>query len=203
MEKRKRLLKDEDFGIIFSNINHGVGTDRQKKYQSRYRNRDMAIIIVLASTGIRSDALVSIDIEDVDLQNRTIKVTSKGDKTRVKTLTDEACYYLSKYMDERLKINSEDNALFISNRNKRITNKTIRNIVNRFSEGIDKRITPHVFRKTFGTRVYNHTGDIALVADLLDHAIIDTTRRSYVIVDTQRKKNAVESTNLFGQLNTK
>jgi site-specific recombinase XerD len=197
-EKEKIVLNDNEYDTLFDNLNSGVGSNRAIHHQKNYYKRDMAIINLLSDTGIRNDALVKINVSDLDLQNKTVIENSKGDKTRIKDLTDEACYYLAEYLRERLQKNVDTDALFLSNRNKRIETQTVRIMIKKYSSGINKRVTPHVFRKTCGTRLYNTTHDIVFVADVLDHSDINTTRKAYINVDKGKRKAVINSANLHG-----
>ena len=81
---------------------------------------------------------------------------------------------------ERPEVPEEEDALFLSNRKKRMCVKSVENIVKKYSEDIsDKTIRPHRLRKTYGTALYQAVGDIKLVADTLGHKDISTTNRSY------------------------
>lgn len=196
--KQAVVLEDDEFTTIFRNMQNGVGSQRARAYSQKSLKRDMAIIYVLSCTGIRVEPLVQLNIEDLDLNNRTIVVTSKGDKSSVKDLNDEAFYVLCEYLEERKQMDIDTNALFVSNRKRRMTGRTVEKMVEKYSAGISKNITPHVFRKTFGTRVYNATGDIKLVADLLDHINIRTTSENYILKDSERTKKIVNQVNLVG-----
>lgn len=196
--KQTVVLHDNDFNILFDNIENGIGSNRAKAYSKKSINRDMAIIYILSCTGIRIEPLVQINIQDIDLDNHTISVTSKGNKSSIKDLNDEAYYHLCKYLEERQEMDIETNALFVSNRKQRITARAVELMIKKYSSGINKNITPHVFRKTFGTRVYNQTGDIKLVADLLDHVNIRTTSENYILTDNERVRKVVNQVNLVG-----
>lgn len=138
---------------------------------------------------------MGLNIEDVDLEAKTITVTSKGDVTSVKPFNDEVYEWVEKYYNQRITMNVETNALFISNQNRRINVRTVQAMIKKYSQGINKNISPHVFRKTFGTLVHQQTGDIKMVADLLDHSQIQTTSKYYVKSTQEKQKEILNNIN--------
>jgi site-specific recombinase XerD len=98
-------------------------------------------------------------------------------------------------MEERQKITAKDgsiNALFLSIQNKRINVRSVENMVKKYSQTVTslKKITPHKLRSTYGTSLYRETGDIYLVADVLGHKDVNTTRRHYAAIDEDRRRTA-------------
>lgn len=191
--KEPVVLEDGEMNILLSNVEDGVGSSRARNYQKNYYTRDMTIIYILSCTGIRITPLVGLNLEDINLKERTIKVTSKGNITSIKNLNDEVFYWLEKYYKERVEKNVNTNALFISNQNSRLGARTVRAMITKYSAGINKSVSPHVFRKTFGTRVYQEKGDIRLVADLLDHSNIQVTSQNYVLSEQEKRKEVVNN----------
>ena len=190
-ESKKVVIDNEAMEHILNNAKTAKSkTDRARQYNSNYIARDTALLALLATTGIRIEPLVQINIEDVDITNKTVKVTSKGDKTSIKMYDDEVAHYLEEYLLEREKIETDSRALFLSNRHQRMHVNTARNIINRLTDGLNQKITPHKFRSSYGSKIYEATGDINLVAELLDHSDVNTTRRAYVQVSEERLRNA-------------
>ena len=106
--------------------------------------------------------------------------------------------FLRDYYEQRLAnkaASPDDKALFLSLQNSRITTRAVQNIVKKYS-GVAaplKKITPHKLRSTFGTQLYRNTGDIYVVADVLGHKDVNTTKKHYAaITDDIRRKAAVE-----------
>ena len=102
---------------------------------------------------------------------------------------------LQAYIEERKKINAQDGhekALFLSSQRKRISVRTVENLVKKYSQSAVplKHITPHKLRSTFGTALYQETSDIYLVADVLGHTDVNTTRKHYADIDDERKRMA-------------
>ena len=108
---------------------------------------------------------------------------------------------LLSYLEQRKKIESvqgSENALFLSNRKSRMTVRNIEILVKKYA-GISvssKKITPHKLRSTYGTQLYSETGDIYLVADVLGHKDVNTTRRHYAALDEERRRSAKDAVTL-------
>lgn len=194
-DKEPVIVEDDEMRLLFLNVKNGIGSHRARSHQKRYYIRDMTILYILSCTGIRIAPLVGLNIEDVDLEAKTITVTSKGDVTSVKPLNDEVYEWVEKYYNQRITMNVETNALFISNQNRRINVRTVQAMIKKYSQGINKNISPHVFRKTFGTLVHQQTGDIKMVADLLDHSQIQTTSKYYVKSTQEKQKEILNNIN--------
>ena len=144
-------------------------SQRKQKFHELNKVRDLAIMTLLLGTGMRVTELVGIDLRDLDFANGRVKVTRKGGYEAYIYFGDEVADALSKYVDERenikdIKVGHED-ALFLSTRKSRITVRSIELMVKEYSSYITtvKKITPHKLRSTYGTSLYQETGDIYLV----------------------------------------
>lgn len=160
----------------------------QANYLKKTRTRDLAIATTLLGTGIRVSECVGLDIKDIDFKNNRIKVTRKGGKIQNVPLSDEVVEALNSYLLERNKIAVDTDALFLSTLKNRISVGAVENMVNKYAEAIGTayRITPHKLRKTYGTTLYEETGDIYLVASALGHENINTTKEHYAKQDERR-----------------
>lgn len=172
-------------------------TTRQQKYHERTKTRDLALMTLLLGTGIRVSECVGLDMEDVDMRNNGIKIHRKGGAEVVVYFGEEVRGALLEYMVERQKITAEDgsiNALFLSLQNRRISVRSVENLVKKYSSLITnlKHITPHKLRSTYGTSLYRETGDIYLVADVLGHKDVNTTRKHYAAIDDDRRRSAAK-----------
>lgn len=168
-------------------------TSSQKKYHEINKTRDLALIGLLLGTGMRVSEGVGIDIKDIDFENNSVKVTRKGGNQVILYFPDEVKNFLEIYTDYRKSIIAEsghENAFFLSMQKKRITVRAVENLVKKYAKLISplKNISPHKLRSTFGTNLYRETGDIYLVADVLGHRDVNTTRKHYAaIADDQRR----------------
>lgn len=172
-------------------------TERQKKYHEKTKTRDLAMMTLLLGTGIRVSECVGLDMDDVDFKNNGIKVHRKGGSESIVYFGEEVRTVLLEYFVERQKITAEDgsiNALFLSLQNRRINIRSVENLVKKYSKLVTtlKNITPHKLRSTYGTSLYHETGDIYLVADVLGHKDVNTTRRHYAAIDEDRRRSAAK-----------
>lgn len=172
-------------------------TERQQKYHEKTKVRDLAIMTLLLGTGIRVSECVGLDMEDVDFRNNGIKIHRKGGAEAIVYFGDEVRDALLEYMDRRQKITAADgsiNALFLSMQNKRISVRSVENLVKKYSRLVTslKHITPHKLRSTYGTSLYKETGDIYLVASVLGHKDVNTTRRHYAALDDEQRRKAAK-----------
>ena len=179
-------------------------TPRQKAFHQYTKIRDTAILTLFLGTGIRISELVGINIEDVDFNADAFRVTRKGGKVSTLYFWTEVENALKAYMVEREKIEAlpgHENALFLSLQRKRISTRAVQNLVKKyayFAAPLKPKISPHKLRSTYATNLYNETGDIYLVADVLGHSSVDTTRKHYADMTDARRRMAAEHVHLPG-----
>ena len=133
-------------------------------------------------------------IEDIDLVHNTLQVIEKGDKYRTIEFGDNLKMLFSSYLVDRNKYYGAVNtsALFISQKKKRLSNNSIRDLLSKYANGAtDKHVSAHTLRRTSANLLYNQTGDIYLVGNHLGHADVTTTKR-YISVDEEKQKNKIE-----------
>ncbi len=176
-------------------------TERQQMYHERTKTRDLALLTLLLGTGMRVSECVGIDLDDLDFKNYGVKVHRKGGAEVVLYFGDEVAEALENYLIERRGINAEPgstNALFLSLQNKRISVRAVENLVKKYSKLVTnlKNITPHKLRSTYGTSLYRETGDIYLVADVLGHKDVNTTRKHYAAIEDDRRRMAAKYVHL-------
>lgn len=170
-------------------------TKHQQAYHAKTKVRDLAILTLMLGTGIRVSECVGIDLKDVDFNNSRVKVTRKGGYESYVYFGDEVTDALTDYLEERKHIepvSGYENALFLSSQKKRMSVRSVEMLVKKYSEGVIplKHITPHKLRSTYGTELYRETGDIYLVADVLGHSDVNTTRKHYADMDEDRRRSA-------------
>ena len=194
IKKDKRIirLEDEEVERYFDSILNGTGfTEHQRKYLENTKQRDYTIATLLLTSGIRVSEMVGLNIEDVSFTNCRIQITRKGGKRQYIPLSDETLEVLKEYLEERKKVSpalpEDETALFLSTQNTRMTTAAVQNLIKKYAKaaGIDKPITPHKLRKTYGTNLYNKTRDIYLVANALGHDSVVTTTKHYVASDEE------------------
>lgn len=169
-------------------------TEKQKIYHQFTKHRDLAIIALLLGTGIRVSECVGLNLEDVDFNYNGIKITRKGGNETIVYFGQEVEMLLKDYMNERSNqiCKALDQPLFLSMQGKRISVRSVQLLVKKYSSLVTslKKITPHKLRSTYGTQLYQETGDIYLVADVLGHKDVNTTKKHYAKMDDERRRRA-------------
>ena len=197
-----RLDSDETASLLDYIEHAGDSLSGQKKaYWEKTKLRDLALVTLLLGTGIRVSECVGLDIGDVDFKNNGIKVVRKGGNEMVVYFGDEVEKALRDYLEERLGITpvaGNENALFLSTQRKRIGVQAVENLVKKYAREITttKKITPHKLRSTYGTSLYQETNDIYLVADVLGHKDVNTTKKHYAAMDDARRRSAASAVHL-------
>jgi len=195
-EKAIIRLDVDEVAQLLDEVESGENlTTRQQMYHQRTKTRDLALLTLLLGTGIRVSECVGLDLDDVDFKNNGIKVHRKGGAEVMVYFGDEVMEALSNYIEERkgiAAVEGHTNALFLSLQNKRITVRAVEKLVKKYSKLVTnvKKITPHKLRSTYGTTLYQETGDIYLVADVLGHKDVNTTRKHYAALEEERRKRA-------------
>ena len=179
-KKEKRLnnvLHDDEIKQYIRNVENGCGSALAKARQEKAKERDRCIIEIFLTTGMRCSALYKINVNDIDLENRTITVLEKRDKLRTFVVPDKTRMAIEEWLTRRDEIldGKEEDALFISNQKRRLDSSCIRDITHKYGEGI-KNITPHKLRATFGTQLLDKTnGDLDKVRIAMGHNSVATT----------------------------
>lgn len=176
-------------------------TKSQQKFHEKTKKRDVAILTLLLGTGIRVSECVGLDLEDVDFDNLAIKVRRKGGYEDVVYFGEEVETALDTYLEQRrhiIPMEGHENAFFLSLQNRRMAVRSVENLVKKYASLVTtaKRITPHKLRSTYGTTLYQETGDIYLVADVLGHRDVNTTRKHYAAMKDENKRKAAKSVKL-------
>ena len=173
-------------------------SERQRAYNANTRIRDLAILTLFLDTGIRVSELVGINISDIDFSINGFLVTRKGGNQTILYFSDEVESALKDYLKVRSEIHALENdedALFLSLQNRRISVRAVQNMVKKYATQaapLKKNLSPHKLRSTFGTNLYHETGDIYLVADVLGHSDVKTTRRHYAAMSDDRRRMAAQ-----------
>ena len=171
-------------------------TGQALNYYKKTKDRDIAILTLLLGTGIRVSECVGLDLTDVDFKNYGITVTRKGGNQMVVYFGDEVADALENYIEGDRKtitpLTGHENALFLSTQRKRMGVQSVENMVKKYARQVtpNKKITPHKLRSTYGTALYKETGDIYLVADVLGHKDVNTTKKHYAAIDDDRRRKA-------------
>ena len=195
-EKEIVRLDADEVSVLLDQVELGDKlTKSQQKFHDKTKTRDMAILTLLLGTGMRVSECVGIDINDIDFKNSGIKIRRKGGNETVIYFGEEVENALLDYLEERKLIvpqNGHENALFLSLQKRRIGVRAVENLVKKYSSLVTnlKKITPHKLRSTYGTALYKETGDIYLVADILGHKDVNTTKKHYAAIEDERRRKA-------------
>ena len=196
-------LDTDEVALLLDYIEHCGDqlTGQKRVYYEKNKERDLAIVTLLLGTGIRVSECVGLDIEDVDFKNNGIKVTRKGGNEMVVYFGPEVEKALKRYLEVReniIPLEGHEHALFYSAQRRRIGVQAIENLVKKYAQQITttKKITPHKLRSTYGTTLYQETGDIYLVADVLGHKDVNTTKKHYAAIDDARRRQAAKAVKL-------
>lgn len=198
-EKPILRLEVDEMQRLLDAASNGEGlTPRQQKLMKFTRGRDTAMLLLFLGTGIRVSECVGLNIEDLDFDSNAFIVTRKGGDQTILYFPQQVADALRDYLRERNEIvplEGHEDALFLSLQKRRITQRAVQNLVKKYAQvaaPLKKRISPHKLRSTFGTNLYQETGDIYLVADVLGHADVNTTRKHYAAMTDARKRQAAK-----------
>ncbi len=195
-------LDADEVALLLDQVEDGTNlTKGQKKYHDKTKTRDVALLTLLLGTGIRVSECVGIDLEDLDFKNNGVKIRRKGGYETIVYFGEEVELALLEYLEERqhtIPLSGHEHALFLSMQNRRITVRAVENLVKKYASNVTtlKKITPHKLRSTYGTSLYRETGDIYLVADVLGHKDVNTTRKHYAALEDERKRKAANAVKL-------
>ena len=195
-EKTIVRLDVDEVALLLDEVESGENlTKRQKAYHSQTKKRDLALLTLMLGTGIRVSECVGLDLTDIDFKNNGIKVHRKGGYESIVYFGEEFDQALCEYLKERKEIIPKEgsaNALFLSMQKKRMSVRSVENLVKKYAKLVTslKNITPHKLRSTYGTALYQESGDIYLVADVLGHKDVNTTRKHYAAQADERRRQA-------------
>ncbi len=155
--------------------------EQPAKLSTPEAKRDRAILELLYASGMRVSELVSLNLEDINIDGGDVRCFGKGHKERIIPIAPRAALTVKKYLQEarpHLLHNDVEQALFLNRRGDRLTRQGLWQILKGYakSAGLDKEITPHTLRHSFATHMLNGGADLRSVQELLGHANISTTQ---------------------------
>ena len=195
-------LEPNEVATLLDQVEEGTKlTKKELEYHQKTKIRDVAILTLLLGTGIRVSECVGLDLNDVDFEVNGIRILRKGGKEAVVYFGEEVESALLDYFEEReyiVPLEGHENALFLSLQNRRITVRSVENLVKKYASRVTtlKKITPHKLRSTYGTSLYQETEDIYLVADVLGHNDVNTTRKHYAAQADMHRRMAANKVRL-------
>lgn len=181
---------------------------RQKSFHKTTAVRDEAMLSLFLGTGIRISECVGLDRKDINFQDNSFVVTRKGGNTSILYFSEEVADALRRYLDwldaqiaEKTPFGAriyDKDALFVSSKGGRMTPRAVELMVKKYARVITpfKKITPHKLRSTYGTNLYRETHDIFVVADVLGHKDVNTTRKHYAAMSEDIRREVVDKVKL-------
>lgn len=201
-EKEIVRLEGDEISSILDTAEDGSGLSKHAEgYHKKTRIRDCAILTLFLGTGIRISELVGLNNENIDFTNNSFVVTRKGGNKAILYFSEEVGDALGAYLAQKEndpRVPPEEHALFLSLQYRRITVRAVENLVKKYAKIVSplKKITPHKLRSTYGTALYRETGDIYIVADVLGHRDVNTTRKHYAAITEDRRRSAADAVKL-------
>ena len=165
--------------------------------------RDKVIMSVLYDGGIRLDELIGLKIRDLNLSDECIrvKIRGKGNKERTDILDSKTSALIRQYLSEyhpEMNLNSPFIYTVIKGSRGAMSSRNVQKLIKKYADkvrenySLPESVSPHTFRRTRGTMLYRETGDIYLVADVLGHKDVNTTRKHYAAMSEDRRRMAAE-----------
>ena len=175
-----------------------IFTRIRKESREMTKNRDACIVALGLTTGLRVSAIVNIDITDIDLKTKTIRVVEKGRKIRDVKFSDNLRNFLTLWFaDREMYFDGKENGpLFLSQMKNRMSVDSVQSIVRKYTQHLDKHITPHKLRSSAAMNLHGAGVDILTIASILGHENVSTTQR-YTRAYDEDKQNA---TNILDNL---
>ena len=185
-EHKVTYLNKKEMNLVLKEV--------KKKASKKKLSRDLCLISLALSTGLRVSAITQINIEDINFESNTIKVIEKGDKTRYISFGDNLKTLIENCINDRAQSfsNITTNALFVSQWGTRMTTQAVRDLVAKYtSVVVGKHITPHKLRASTAMNLYGAGVDILTIASILGHENVTTTQR-YTQSYDEKKANAAK-----------
>ena len=195
-------LEVNEIADLLNCAESGIGmSGQQRAYHDRTKIRDVAILTLFLGTGIRISELVGLNNDDIDFTSNSFKVTRKGGNQSILYFSDEVAEALARYIaykEDDKNTPSGESALFLSLQMKRISVRAVENLVKKYSKIVTplKKISPHKLRSTYGTQLYRETQDIYVVADVLGHKDVNTTKKHYAAIDEDARRSVADKVRL-------
>ena len=182
-EHQVTYLTREEIGIVMKEI--------ETKATERQKSRDLCLVSLALSTGLRVSAITQINVSDIDFKRRTINVIEKGNKIRTIQFGENLEILLKQCIIDRERYFSgaETDALFLSQWRRRMTTQAVRDLTAKYTSVIqDKHVTPHKFRASAATNLAATGVSMQAIAKVLGHENIQTTRRYVEVLDAEAEK---------------
>jgi integrase/recombinase XerC len=170
------LTVDETFRLVEST--KGIPETPSSEKGKKRRLRDLTILELLYSSGLRVSELVGLNSNQLDLELGIVRVMGKGRKERIVPVGKKAVEAVKNYLEERGTLEAES-PLFVNARGRRLTARSVGRLVKEYTRrsGIFRKVSPHTLRHTFATHLLDAGADIREIQEMLGHASLSTTQR--------------------------
>lgn len=140
--------------------------------------RDLAMMELMYSSGLRLSELQGLDLDCMDLATREVRLLGKGNKERIVPIGSKALEAIHRWLEVRMSFNPQDNAVFLNNRGGRLSHRSIQLIMEKWGrkQGLETHLHPHKLRHSFATHMLEGSGDLRAVQELLGHSSLATTQ---------------------------
>lgn len=140
--------------------------------------RDLAMMELMYSSGLRLSELQGLDLDRMDLATREVRLLGKGNKERIVPIGSKAFEAIHRWLEVRMSFNPQDNAVFLNNRGGRLSHRSIQLIMEKWGrkQGLETHLHPHKLRHSFATHMLEGSGDLRAVQELLGHSSLATTQ---------------------------
>ncbi len=204
--------KDVDYPKMHEHLPKFLTLDDSIKLLENMNNedpfyyRDYCIITLFINCGMRLSELVGLNLQDVNLDERSMRLLGKGNKERIIHINDSCADAIIRYLNDRKPSEAEPNALFLSKRGTRITNRRVQQIVDNAlkDSNLDNQgYSTHKLRHTAATLMYQHGNvDTLILKEILGHKSISTTE-IYTHISNESLKEAMDASPLANIKNSK
>ena len=178
---RLKAPRKEKRAPSFLSVDEAFALLNQERENDPYLPRDLAILELLYSTGLRVGELVGLNQDSLDKRLGLVRVMGKGGRERVVPLGDKALEAVDRYKDQWAAIRAKtgEKALFLNRRGGRLTDRSVRNILDKMLIRLasSRRISPHGLRHSFATHLLDNGADLRAVQEMLGHASLSTTQK--------------------------
>jgi site-specific recombinase XerD len=192
---RPRLDKKLPIYLSVEEMFHLLDSVQDRELPTQRPLRDKAILELMYATGIRCSELIHIKLNDIDLDNKTIRIIGKGNKERIVLFGNKAKERLVTYIKhERPEMVQKDEALFLNQWGGSLTSRSIQRIIVMFRQflKVERAITPHKIRHSFATHLLSQGVDLRIIQELLGHKTVASTER-YTHVSIERLSNLCDT----------
>jgi len=199
-EKAIIKLEENEVVKILDTVEFGDNlTKQQLAYNRLTKERDVAILTTLLGTGMRVSELIGINKSDINYSVNGVKITRKGGNQTILYFGDEVRDSLIAYEGWRQLLGFQDvEPMFITRKGERLGIRAVEKLVKKYAQVSAplKKITPHKLRSTYGTNLYKQTKDIYIVADVLGHKDVNTTKKHYTAMSEDIRKDVANTVKL-------